>query len=274
MTSPRRSKTSSRESPNSSASTRTGRSSSTETSTPSALVPSALAPSPSTETGGLGRPVFLLNLKTYPGHLGPGAERTARILEELGKTMGVAVAVAPAMPDLSRVAAVVAIPVLAQHVDPFDAGTHTGFVPPEAVRAAGGWGSLVNHSEHPVPPATVPTTVRLLQSLGLVAVVCARNVAASRRLSHARPPYLAVEPPELIGGDRAVSTARPEVVSGSVEAVRSVSPSTLVLCGAGVHSRQDVSRALELGSSGVLVASAVTRASDPRAAIEELLSGF
>jgi triosephosphate isomerase (TIM) len=206
--------------------------------------------------------------------MGPGAERTARLLEDLGKAMGVAVAVAPATPDLSRVAATVAIPVLAQHVDPFQAGAHTGFVPPEAVRAAGGWGSLVNHSEHPTPTVAVRATVGLLQTLGLVAVVCARNVAASRRLGQTRPPYLAVEPPELIGGDRAVSTARPEVVSGSVEAVRSVSPTTLVLCGAGVHHRRDVARALELGSSGVLVASAVTRATDPRAAIEELLSGF
>jgi triosephosphate isomerase (TIM) len=206
--------------------------------------------------------------------MGPGAERTARLLEDLGKTMGVAVAVAPATPDLARVAASVAIPVLAQHVDPLDSGAHTGFVPPEAVLAAGGWGSLVNHSEHPIPTAAVREAVGRLHALGMVAVVCARDVPASRRLGRTRPPYLAVEPPELIGGDRAVSTARPEVVSGSVEAVRSVSPSTLVLCGAGVHTRRDVARAIELGSSGVLVASAVTRAADPRAAIEELLSGF
>lgn len=224
--------------------------------------------------GDLGTPLFLLNLKTYSGHLGPGAERTARLLEELGKAHGVAVAIAPAMPDLARVAAAVGIPVLAQHVDPIEVGAHTGFVPPEAVRASGGWGSLVNHSEHPMPTVEVRDTVRRLQSLGLVAVVCARNVTASRRLGQIRPPYLAVEPPELIGGGTAVSTARPEVVSGAVDAVRSVSPSTRVLCGAGVHDRRDVTRALELGSSGVLVASAVTRAADPRSAIEELLSGY
>jgi len=89
-----------------------------------------------------------------------------------------------------------------------------------------------------------------------------------------RPDYIAVEPPELIGGNRSVSTARPEVVSGTVEAVRRVSPSTLVLCGAGVHARGDVARALELGADGVLVASAVTRSGDPRVAIAELLAGF
>jgi triosephosphate isomerase (TIM) len=274
MTSPRRSKTSSLESPNSSESTRTGRSSSTGTSTPSVPVRNGSGPPLATDSVDLGSPLFLLNLKTYPGHLGPGAERTAHLLEELGKAHGVAVAIAPAMPDLARVAASVAIPVLAQHVDPIEAGPRTGFVPAEAVRAAGGWGSLLNHSEHPMSTVEVRDAVGRLQALGLVAVVCARNVAASRRLGQIRPPYLAVEPPELIGGDRAVSTARPEVVAGAVGAVRAVSPATRVLCGAGVHDRRDVSRALELGSSGVLVASAVTRAADARAAIEELLSGY
>ncbi|MGD0250781.1 MAG: triose-phosphate isomerase [Thermoplasmata archaeon] len=245
----------------------------TATNTPSVPDRSAPAPPP-TRLDGLGNPLFLLNLKTYSGHLGPGAERTARLLEELGRSSGVAVAVAPATPDLARVAAAVAIPVLAQHVDPIEGGAHTGFVTPESIRAAGTWGSLVNHSEHPIPAVDVRDAVQRLSALGLVAVVCARNVAATRRLALARPSYLAVEPPELIGGDQAVSTAKPEVVSGAVAAVRSVAPGTRVLCGAGVHDRRDVRRALELGSSGVLVSSAVTRAADARAAIEELLAGF
>ncbi len=243
-------------------------------STPSAPARNGRARLPATSPGDLGSPLLLVNLKVYPGHLGPDAERTARLLEELGRAHGISVAIAPATPDLARVSAAVTIPVLAQHVDPIDAGPCTGFVPPEAVRASGGWGSLVNHSEHPVTLAVAREAVRRLGSLGLSAVVCARDVPAAQRLGRLKPPYLAVEPPELIGGDRAVSTARPEVVSGSVGAVRSVSPSTRVLCGAGVHDRRDVSRALELGSAGVLVASAVTRAADPRAAIEELLSGY
>ncbi len=242
-------------------------------STPSAPGRSAPVPRP-TDPLSLPSPLLLLNLKTYPGHLGPGADRTARLLEELGRTSGVSVAIAPAMPDLSRVAATVEIPVLAQHIDPVEGGSHTGFVPAEAIRASGAWGSLVNHSEHPISPAEVREAVERLGALGLVAVVCARDVSVSRKLALTHPPFLAVEPPELIGGDRAVSTARPEVVSGTVSEVRSVAPATRVLCGAGVHDQRDVRRALELGSSGVLVSSAVTRAADPRAAIEELLAGF
>jgi triosephosphate isomerase (TIM) len=231
-------------------------------------------PRPPTDLPSLGRPLFLLNLKVYPGALGPGAEKLARTLEELGKDAGVAVAIAPAAPDLGRVASAVSIPVLAQHVDAVDAGPHTGFIPPESVAKAGGWGSLVNHSEHPLSTPAVEATVRRLTASDLVAVVCAKNVRAAARLAATGPGYLAVEPPELIGGKQSVSTARPEVVSGAVEAVRKVAPATLVLCGAGVHDRRDVARALELGSEGVLVASAVTRAADPRVAIAELLAGY
>ncbi len=273
MTSPRRSKTSSPASPSSSENTPIARYSSTATSTPFVPVRSGLE-RPPTSPQTIASPLFLLNLKAYPGHLGPGAERTARLLEELGRAHGVAVAIAPATPDLARVASAVAIPVLAQHVDPIDSGAHTGFVPAEALQASGAWGSLVNHSEHPLSAVDVRDAVQRLAALGLAAVVCARNVAAARRLALARPAFLAVEPPELIGGDRSVSTARPEVVRGAVSAVEAVAPKTRVLCGAGVHDRRDVAKALELGSSGVLVASAVTRAHDARVAIEELLSGF
>jgi len=186
----------------------------------------------------------------------------------------VAVAIAPAMPDLGRVAATVGIPVVAQHVDPVDAGACTGSIPVAAVRAAGARGSLLNHSEHPMETAHIEEAARRLSEAGLATIVCARSVAEARRLAEIRPQYLAIEPPELIGGDRAVSTARPEVVADTVAAVRAVAPATHVLCGAGVHDRRDVGRAIELGSEGILVASAVARSADPRAAIAELLAGF
>ncbi len=192
----------------------------------------------------------------------------------MGRSAGVPVAIAPAMPDVGRVAAAVGIPVVAQHVDPFDPGPHTGFVTAESLAAAGARGSLVNHSEHPLTRAEIGDVVRRLKSAKLEAVVCAGDVEPARLLAELEPPYLAVEPPELIGGDISVSTARPEVVAMTVDAVHTISPESLVLCGAGIRDSADVHRALELGSDGILVASAVTRAKNPRAAIEELLSGF
>ncbi len=275
MTSRQRSRMSWPGSPSSSGSIRTGRYSSTATSTPSAPGPSerrrprTLAGKPT-----LGRPLFVLNLKTYSTSTGAAADRLATVLERLAGSQGVAAAVAPSMADLGRIARTARIPVLAQHVDPIPAGAFTGQVSPASLKAAGVRGSLVNHSERPLEEAAVRSVVKELSELGLVAVVCARTVREAQRLARWRPPYLAIEPPELIGGQRAVSTARPEIVADAVRLVRRVSPHTEVLCGAGIHSPDDVRAAFELGSSGVLVASAVTRARNPRQVLERLLSGF
>jgi len=235
---------------------------------------SARGPPRSTDRPPLGAPLFLLNLKTYPTATGPRAVAFAVDLARAGREAGVAVALAPAAPDLALVAALSSVAALAQHVDLTLPGASTGSLPAETAAAAGARGSLVNHAEHRLPAAEVDRTVRRLAEVHLAAVVCAGDVPAARRLAACRPPYLAIEPPELIGGSRSVSTAKPEVVARGVEAVRAVSPGTRVLCGAGIRTGADVRRALELGAAGVLVASAVALVRRPRAAMDELLSGF
>lgn len=243
-------------------------------STRSAPAPSALARSPPTDRRSLRPPLFLLNLKAYPGCLGADAERFGATLGRLSDEAGVSAALAPAAPDIARVAATLTIPVVAQHVDPVDPGARTGWIPVEAIRAAGAVGSLLNHSEHPLPAAQVGLGVQRLRAAGLVPIVCAGTPDEAEELAHFQPPYLAIEPPELIGGDISVSSAQPEVIRGTVDRVRRVAPDTHVLCGAGIHHRSDVAAALDLGSQGILVASAVAKSADPARAIAELLAGF
>ena len=222
----------------------------------------------------MGAPILVVNLKAYPTAVGAGALRIGRSLEREAERADVAVAIAPAAADLAWLAHRLSIPVLAQHADPADLGASTGAMVPASLRASGVRGSLVNHSEHPLPARTVDRTVAKLAGAGWTAIVCAGDVRAAARLARSHPPYLAIEPPELIGGDRAVSTARPEVVSQAVDRVHRVSSATRVLCGAGVHDRRDVAIAGRLGSEGILVASAVTTAPEPARAIRELLRGF
>lgn len=223
----------------------------------------------------LGEPLFLLNLKAYPSCLGNGALILGKDLEAAAQSHSVKVALAPPMPLLALLARELTIPVVSQHADALAAGARTGHVPPAALAAVGSKGCLVNHSEHALDREVVQTTVRLLKEEGLIAIVCAKDVEDAVVLAQqCQPPYLAIEPPELIGGDVSVSKARPEVVSGTVEAVRKVSPQTRVLCGAGIKDREDVRKALQLGARGVLVASAIATAKDPKGALHELLSGF
>jgi triosephosphate isomerase len=104
-------------------------------------------------------------------------------------------------------------------------------------------------------------------------VVCTNNAAVSRAAAAIHPTFVAVEPPELIGGDVSVTTADPGVVSRSVDLVKAVAGEVRVLCGAGVKTGADVRKALELGTDGVLLASGVALAEDVRSVARDLAAG-
>ena len=88
------------------------------------------------------------------------------------------------------------------------------------------------------------------------------------------PDFIAVEPPELIGGDISVTSANPRIVSDTVDTVKSVDPKVKVLCGAGVKTGEDVRKAIELGAEGVLLASGVVKSNDPKKTLMDLVSGL
>jgi triosephosphate isomerase len=77
----------------------------------------------------------------------------------------------------------------------------------------------------------------------------------------------------LIGSGIPVSKADPEVVRGSVAAVKKIAPNVGVLCGAGITHGEDLQAALELGSIGVLLASGIIKAKDQKKALEDLVTG-
>ena len=107
---------------------------------------------------------------------------------------------------------------------------------------------------------------------GFPVCACAADVDEARALAEIGPTFIAVEPPELIGGDISVTTADPSIVSDTVAAVKEVNPKVRVLCGAGVKNGQDVATAIDLGAEGVLLASGVTKANDVIAVLNDLVS--
>jgi triosephosphate isomerase len=104
--------------------------------------------------------------------------------------------------------------------------------------------------------------------------VCTNNIGVSKAVAELKPYALAVEPPELIGTGRAVSKVDPAIVEDTVKEVKRVDKECVVLCGAGVTNGEDVRAAIELGADGVLLASGVVKAKDPRAALVDLVSGL
>jgi triosephosphate isomerase len=217
------------------------------------------------------KPVLLINLKTYGKGTGGGALKLARTARRFSS--GRADIIVAAQPtDIAGVSGI--IKTFSQHIDPIGFGAHTGRILPEAVRKAGAKGTLINHSERRIPLGDIGRCVSRARETGLITVCCASSPGMVRKIAGLRPDFIAIEPPELIGTKTPVSQAKPGFVAKSVEIVRKISGKTKILCGAGIHSKEDVAKAMELGASGVLVASAVVKSGEPGKVIRELIGGF
>ncbi|WP_251343930.1 triose-phosphate isomerase [Haloplanus halophilus] len=210
----------------------------------------------------------LVNLKAYPCDPVAVAEAAHAVAEE----SGVRIAVAPQAAHVERVAET-GVETWAQHVAPVDHGSHTGHALAEAVVDAGATGTLLNHSERRLKLADIDGALAAADRAGLETVVCANNPGQVSAAASLGPDAVAVEPPELIGGDVSVATADPDVVEGAVAAADAVDPDVAVYCGAGVSTGDDLAAAADLGAEGVLLASGVAKAADPRAALADLVSG-
>ena len=219
-------------------------------------------------------PVIVLNVKTYGQAVGSKSLEIARIMEKVGRETGVSMAIAVQATDIKMVADNVSIPVYAEHIDPIKPGSHTGWTLPEAVKDAGAVGTLINHSEHRLKLADIDICIKRAKELNLGQIVCSNNVETSKAIATLNPDFVAVEPPELIGGDISVTSADPDIVSQSVSVVENVDPSVQVLCGAGVKTGEDVKKAVELGSKGVLLASGIVKPDDKEKVVRNLASGL
>jgi triosephosphate isomerase len=203
--------------------------------------------------------MFIINCKNYDEVAGEKIIKLAKLSERISKKYKIPIAIAPPhhlIPLITKFR----ITILTQHLDDKKVGSTTGFMVPEIVKKSKIDGSIINHSEHRITEKEIKSLVKRLKKLKLKTVLCVKNVSEAKRYAKLNPTYIAIEPPELIGTGRAISTERPQLITNAVDAVRSAKNSTKLLCGAGIVSGDDVARAKELGSKGILVASGIVKA--------------
>ena len=203
--------------------------------------------------------MFIINCKNYDEVAGEKIIKLAKLSERISKKYKIPIAISPPhhlIPLITKFR----ITILTQHLDDKKVGSTTGFMVPEIVKKSKIDGSIINHSEHRITEKEIKSLVKRLKKLKLKTVLCVKNVSEAKRYAKLNPTYIAIEPPELIGTGRAISTERPQLITNAVDAVRSAKNSTKLLCGAGIVSGYDVARAKELGSKGILVASGIIKA--------------
>lgn len=216
--------------------------------------------------------MIVLNLKTYERTL----EKSLFLVDIAGEVVeetGMRIVLCPPSIFLKDAAERFS-EIFAQHCDMSSPGAHTGDLPAEALKKIKVKGSLVNHSEKKLPLESVGKTLERLHANALESLVCVVSVEELEGIAHLSPTYIAVEPPELIGTGISISNARPELITESVKRIKHINEKITTLCGAGVSNKEDVKKALELGSEGVLLASAFVNAEDPKKFLQELASAF
>ncbi len=217
------------------------------------------------------KPLIVVNFKTYQSASGESAEQLAKVMEQFVNRNYRMIAVVSAFDLYSISTNSDELEVWSQHLDPVGKGSHTGWLEPDLAIQRGAVGTIINHAEHKVTLDHVKDLMAMLPE-NFPICACAADVDEAIALAKLGPTFIAVEPPELIGGDISVTSADPSIVSNTVAAVKSTNPNVRVLCGAGVKNGADVKMAIELGAEGVLLASGVTKASDVNSVLDDLTS--
>lgn len=217
--------------------------------------------------------LFIINFKNYEEISAGNSLRLAKAASKIAKKYKIKIVVCPPQHLISEVAKL-PVTVFSQHIDTSKVGSTTGFIVPELLKKSRVRGSLINHSEHRISSQDIEQLVLRLKSLNMTSVICVKNVSEAKKYAKLNPNYIAIEPPELIGSGKAVSKERPEVITNSVKAVKDAKNSTRLLCGAGIVTGDDVSKALDLGADGILVASGIVKAKNWEKTIGEFAQAF
>ncbi len=224
--------------------------------------------------------IILTNLKAYPSGVFENAETLVQVhidaqkeVVKLKKNINFAVAINSL--DIQNICKKFAntIDIYAQHCDNASFGSSTGKILPEMLVKMGVKGVILNHSENRFSSENnyeeLITTINFAKKAGLTVVCCAETPEEGKFIAeNSNADFIAVEPPELIGGDISVSTSRPELISESVEEIGS----RKVLIGAGIKTGSDVRIALEKGAVGVLLASGIAKSDTPKSVLLDLAS--
>lgn len=214
-------------------------------------------------------PFFEIGPKAYM--YGSEVVALAKRADGLGRAYGVQVILTPQPVDITPVAREVeTLLVFAQHMDSLGRGRGVGSVLPEAVKAAGAAGVLLNHVERRLSHDELARTIRRADEVGLATMVCADDASHAASIARLGPNVIIVEEPLLIAGGRRDASGRRAIAEAN-EAIWRVNPEIRVLHGAGITGAADVYDVIAAGAQGTGSSSAIFTATDPQAMLEAMI---
>jgi triosephosphate isomerase len=154
------------------------------------------------------------------------------------------------------------IRVFAQHMDGIPVGRGMGTVLPEALKAWGAQGALLNHVEKRLSLAELEQGIRRGKEQGLLTMVCADDPDQAAAMAVFSPDIIVVESPAQIGGESR-SAEDNALIAEINRRILSIAPEVKILHAAGIKGPRDVYNIIAAGSEGSGSSSAIALAEDP-----------
>ena len=212
-------------------------------------------------------PFFEIGPKAYM--YGDRMLKLAKAADKASKKYNVRIILTPQYTDISMLARETEnVLIFAQHMDPLPIGRGLGSVLPEAVKAAGAVGVMLNHAEKPMTVSDLYRAIKRADEVGLVSIVCADSIAEAAAIAHFAPNIIVAEPTELIGTGQ---TSDRDYVIATTSAIKEINPEIQVLQAAGIKNGDDVYRVILAGAEATGTTSGIMKASDPEAMLEEMI---
>ncbi|MGG3306684.1 triose-phosphate isomerase [Paenibacillus lautus] len=218
----------------------------------------------------IGKPFFEIGLKTYL--YGEEAVALAVEADRLCEKYGVDIIFSAQYTDIELVSkATKSIKVFAQHMDPVYPGRGVGAVLPEALKAAGAVGVLLNHAEKPLTMEVLAQSIQRADEVGLATLVCAGSSLEGAEIACLNPDMILAESPALIGkGSRGPQDM--EEIAKINHAIRQVNLDMPILHGAGITDEKDVYEIIRAGADATGSTSGIMKAEKPFEMMEKMIA--
>ena len=161
--------------------------------------------------------------------------------------------------------------VLAPYMDTLRPGRGMADILPEALKAAGAKGVVVNHCEKPMSIPQIKATIDRARELDMLVFACADTIAEAKAIAQLHPDIINPEPSELIGGTGG-GVSSMSFVKDSIREIKAIYPDILVEQAAGITNGQQVYDFIMAGSEAAGAASGIMKAADPLAMIDEMIA--
>ncbi len=214
-------------------------------------------------------PFFEIGPKAYL--YGKEALKLARVANRMSAKYNVQVIFTPQYVDIPILArATKNLLVFAQHMDSLPVGRGVGSVLPEAVKAAGAVGVLLNHAEKKLSLDELERTIRRADEVGLASMACADNLEEAVLVARMRPNIIIAESPDLIGVGKRLANDHQSIaeINGAIWAI---DPEIRVLHGAGISCGQDVYDIISAGAQAAGSTSGILKADNPFVMVDEMI---